>query len=82
MTDHTMKSRREYEMTKAQLDRLYKACQPVPYIVVDSQPAPSRQEMANYAWHELGMELGFDFMTVKPSDKGDRFFTAETSRAH
>ena len=71
--------RREYEMTGAQLDKLYKACQPVPYLIVGGQPPPSQQEMANYAWRALGAELGFDFMTVTPSSKGDRFFTAEAS---
>ena len=71
--------RREYEMTEAQLDDLYKACKPVPYIMIGGQSPRGRQEAANDAWRALGVDLGFDFMTVMPSGKGDRFFTAEAS---
>ena len=58
--------RREYEMTEAQLDRLYKASE-------------IHQAALTDAWRALGRELGFKAMTMKPMLKGNRFFTAETS---
>lgn len=69
--------RKRYEMTQAQLDAIYAACKPVPYIIVGGHPPPSPQERANAAWQRLGDELGFDGMTVQPTGEGDRFFTAE-----
>ena len=36
----------------------------------------SPQKNANRAWCALGNELGFDGMSVQPSDRGKRFFTA------
>ena len=36
----------------------------------------NQQERANNAWEALGKKMGFDYMTVQPSGKGDRFFTA------
>ena len=68
---------KEFEMTEVQLDRLMAASQPVRYMVFGGKAPPSTQENANRAWCLLGKELGFDHMTVSPSDKGDRFFTAE-----
>ena len=69
--------RREFEMTQAQLDRLLEACKPVPYMVFGGIEPRSPQENANAAWAALGKEIGFEHMTVKPSSKGNRFFTAE-----
>lgn len=69
--------RREYEMTPAQLDRILDACRPVPYMVFGGIEPRSPQENANDAWCDLGREMGFDGMTVQPTGRGDRFFTAE-----
>jgi hypothetical protein len=72
--------RREFEMTEAQLQRLLKACRPVPYIVAGGMPPQSPQANANAAWGELGRELGFEPMSAKPvPGKGQRFFTAEAT---
>lgn len=57
---------KRYEMTQAQLDRILEACKPVPYIVVGGIPPSSPQENANAAWAELGREMGFEHMTVRP----------------
>jgi len=70
--------RREYEMTKEQLDRILEASKPVVYMVIGGIPPRSPQENANAAWASLGRELGFDYMTVQPvPGKDSRFFTAE-----
>lgn len=70
--------RKEYEMTQAQLDKILDACKPVPYMVFGGVEPASPQENANRAWYALGKEMGFDPMTVRPTDKGDRFFTADS----
>lgn len=68
--------RRNYEMSESQLKKLIDACKPVPLIMLQCGMPRSPQENANAAWAELGSELGFDHMTVKPSGAGQRFFTA------
>lgn len=73
--------RKQFEMTQEDLDRILDACKPVPYMVFGGMPPRSPQENANAAWAELGSRLGFEHMTVQPSSKGDRFFTAEPSPA-
>ena len=70
--------KKEYEMTQAQLDRLLDACKAVPYLVANGTEPASQQENANRAWQAIGEEMGFDYMTVRPSGKGDRFFTADS----
>lgn len=69
--------RHEFEMTAEQEAKLLEAMRPVPMIMLQCGTPPSQQENANRAWKELGIELGFDGMTVEPSRKGQRFFTAE-----
>lgn len=69
-------SRKMFEMTTAQKDKLLEAMKPVPYMIMGGLPPPSLQAMANAAWERLGAELGFDHMSVLPSDKGQLFFTA------
>ena len=72
-----MSERKEFEMTQEQLDKLLKACQPVPAIMLQCGMPPSPQQTANAAWNALGRELGFDGMTVEPvAGKGSRVFTA------
>lgn len=68
--------RRNYEMTEADLEKILDACKPVPYIMIGNIPPSSPQERANRAWAELGNRMGFDSMTVEPTGKGDRFFSA------
>jgi predicted TIM-barrel fold metal-dependent hydrolase len=74
-------ARKEYELTAEQFDRLIEACRSAPLIMLQCGMPASPQENANRAWIELGKELGFDGMTVEPSGKGQRFFTAESSNA-
>ena len=64
-------------MTQEQLNAIISACQPVPMIMLQCGNPSSQQERANRAWASLGAEMGFDYMTVRPNGKGDRFFTAE-----
>ena len=73
------KVRQEFTMTQAQLDRLLAACRPRPVMCLSGgmPMGPSVQESANDAWAALGDEMGFDGMTVQPTGKGDRIFTAE-----
>lgn len=68
--------RTEYEMTEADLKDLLEACKPVPYMIFGGMEPASPQENANAAWKSLGDKMGFDHMSVEPSDKGQRFFTA------
>ena len=70
--------RKEFEMSEEQLNKILAACKPVPYIIVGGIAPRSPQENANAAWKSLGKEMGFDYLTVKPTQKGNRFFTANT----
>jgi hypothetical protein len=82
-----MYPRSNYEMTQADLDKIFEAIKPQAYIIVGGSGPRSQQERANDAWAELGSRMGFDHMTVQPiHGKGDRFFSAvpnenETQRA-
>lgn len=66
-------------MTEADLEKILGACKPVPMIMLQCGPPTSPQENANRAWAELGARMGFDHMTVQPTGRGDRFFTAVPS---
>ena len=72
----SMYPRTNYEMTQEDLDTLLNAMKPVPYIVVGDIAPRSQQENANAAWAKLGGKMGFDSDTVKPTGRGDRFFSA------
>lgn len=75
-------SRKEFELSPADLQELLEACRPVPYIVVGGMPPPSPQSTANAAWKHLGAKLSFDWKTVRPVlGKGQEFFTAEEVKA-
>ena len=74
-----MYPRTNYEMTPADLEKILDACEPVPMIMLQCGGTRSRQERANDAWAELGSRMGFDHMTVQPTENGDRFFTAVPS---
>lgn len=71
-------SREEFEMTEDDFKSLLESCRAVPYMVFGGHAPSSPQENANRAWCELGGRMGFDGMSVEPSHKGQRFFTAET----
>jgi len=68
--------RKDYEMTEADLAKILEACKPVRYMLVGGIPPRSPQENANAAWAELGRRMGFDHMTVAPTGRGDRSFSA------
>jgi len=65
-----------FEMTKEDLDTLLASMQPVPMIMLQLGRPQSTQERANAAWSALGKKMGFEYMTVRPDRRGDRFFTA------
>jgi len=71
-----MNDRKEYEMKDADFDKIIQACRPVPYMIIGGVAPRSQQENANDAWGELGSRMGFDSMSVKPSSKGNKFFSA------
>lgn len=69
---------KEFELTDEQLKTLKDACKPVPYMVFGGREPRSPQENANDAWRELGRELGFDYMSVRPiQGKNNKFFRAK-----
>jgi hypothetical protein len=69
----------EFEITQDQLNTLLAAMKPVAMIMLQCGTPRSPQENANDAWARLGVELGFDPMTVRPNGKGDRFFSAKAT---
>jgi hypothetical protein len=71
-----MASRKDFEMTQADLDALMSAMKPVPYMIIGGMAPRSQQENANAAWASLGAKMGFDPMTARPNGRGDRFFSA------
>lgn len=68
--------RKDFEMTQEDLDKLLEAMKPVPMIMLQCGTPPSQQERANAAWEELGNRMGFEYMSVLPNGKGNRFFSA------
>ena len=67
-----------FEMTDAELKEIMDASKPTPVMYLSGgQPMfSSAQANANHAWKLLGDKLGFDHMTVRPTGKGDKFFSA------
>lgn len=74
-----MNPRVEYEMSEDDYDKIIDACKPVVCIQVGGYSSRGPQENANRAWKALGKKMGFDSMTVRPSEKGPRFFVAVPS---
>ena len=74
-----MYPRTEYEMTEADMEAILSASKSVPamFLTGGTPMFGTPQENANRAWTALGKQLGFRPMTVRPSPKGQRFFTAE-----
>ena len=71
-----MYPRTNYEMTEEDLKTLLASMQAEPMIMLNIGGARSQQDRANDAWESLGRKMGFDHMTVQPTGKGNRFFTA------
>lgn len=69
--------RTNFEMTNDDMAQLLSAMKPVPMIALQCGAQRSVQENANAAWADLGEKMGFDPMTVEPTGRGDRFFSAE-----
>jgi len=67
----------EFQMSESDKAKLLEACKSGPTIALQCGPVMSPQERANIAWGELGKKMGFKAMTVQPTGKGDRFFSAE-----
>lgn len=74
-----MYPRTNYEMTEEDLKAILDACKPVVAMMIGGHAPSSQQENANNAWAALGRKMGFDHMTVQPTSKGNRFFTAVPS---
>lgn len=74
-------NRQNYEMTQDDLEKILNASIPTPLIMLQHGMPRSPQEKANDAWEELGKRMGFDHMTVLPTGKGDRFFSAVPTAA-
>ncbi len=74
-----MNPRVDYEMSQNALDKILEACEPVMCMKIGNSMPSSQQENANRAWAALGKEMSFDSETVRPSNKGQRFFTAVPS---
>ena len=68
--------RQNYEMTEGDLESLLNASKPVRMMMLQCGTPQSPQENANAAWKRLGNRMGFDHMTVQPTGRGDRFFSA------
>lgn len=66
-------------MTVTDLAKILDASKPVPMIMLQCGEPSNPQENANRCWAELGERMGFDYMTVRPTGRGDRFFTAVPS---
>ncbi len=69
--------RREYEMSEEQFAALLDASAPVVCIKIGNSWPRTPQENANAAWAQLGKQMGFLSLTVKPIPGYKRRFTAE-----
>ena len=72
--------RKQFTLTKEQHEKILDASGPVPYLLVSGgRPPPSPQEIANAVWEALGIELGFEYMSVRPVEGTKLDFTAEVT---
>ncbi len=74
--------RKEFELTQAQYDAILAASKPVTYMVIGGMEPSSPRENAHRAWQALGKDLGFDWETARPSERGTMFFTAVVTNPH
>ena len=66
-------TKKVFEMTQEDLNRLVAACRPVRYMIIGNYKPASPQENANRAWKALGQRMGFKWDTVtllKEKDQG------------
>lgn len=71
---------KEFEMTQEELESILSLkSDPVMYISGGIPLGRSRQEKANDIWKELASKYGFEWDTVRPNGKGDRFFIAKST---
>lgn len=69
--------KKEFQMSKEQLQIILDASKPVRYMGYGSMEPSSPQENSNRAWQNLANELGFDLYSVEPvNGKGNDFFMA------
>lgn len=69
--------KKEFVLTKNQLDRIIKASKPVPYMVFGGVEPSSPQENANAAWEAVAKELGVEMMSIEPvRGKGNEYILA------
>ena len=61
--------RQRYTLTRSQYDALLEVMRPSPAIMLHIPSSDSQQDRANRAWIALGLELGFDGMTVEPTSE-------------
>ena len=66
----------QFTMTDEQLEKLLDACKPVRCMMVGGVTPRSPQQNANDAWKALGLQMGFDYTTVKPGSD-QKTFSAE-----
>lgn len=76
---NVMNPRVDYEMSQEELTTILDACKPVPCMMIGDSIPSSPQENANHAWEALGKKMGFDSTTARPSNKGNRYFSAVPS---
>lgn len=66
-----------FEMTMDDMDKIKEVAKPIPLIMLQCGRSSTQRERVNAAWKSLGDEMGFDYMTVSPSQLGDSFFEAK-----
>ena len=71
---------KEYELSKQDLSKIFKATKPEPliYLPGGTPMFRSREERANDEWRRLGRKYGFRWDSVRPCPgKGQNFIMAE-----
>jgi len=73
--------KKEFILSKEDLEYLLDACKPIPYIIVGHYVPTNPQENANRAWQKMGKKYGFIWDTARPCGKGDNVVLAEPTEA-
>lgn len=74
-----MRETKEFQLSDMQVEGLMSISRAAPALALNCGEPLDRQALANAFWARVGGELGFDYMTARPSSKGPRFFTAEVA---
>lgn len=73
-------ARQDYEMSQADLDGMLASISAARktsgMFLSGGMPMSDVQATANAEWAKLGARMGFDPMSVRPTGRGDRFFSA------